>query len=142
MTNNGRSVVLHRPDIQISPAEARLAAAIASTAFTASGPRLVSRRGEWLLSEGSSLVGRDRDCAVRIDSATLSRRHARIVVTTEGTTLEDLESKNGTFVNGQRVTHAVVLEDNDRIRLGSVTVTYRVLENLPSTLTRRATRPD
>ena len=122
-------------------AEARPAAASASTALTASGPRLVSRRGEWLLSEGSSLVGRDRDCAVRIESATLSRRHARIVVTTGETTLEDLGSKNGTFVNGQRVTHAVVLEDNDRIRLGSVTVTYRVLENLPSTLTRRATRP-
>ena len=35
----------------------------------ASGQRLVSKRGEWLLSEGSNVVGRDRDCAVRIDSS-------------------------------------------------------------------------
>ena len=105
--------------------------------IAASGPRLVSRRREWLLSEGSNLVGRDHDCAVRIDSATLSRRHARIVVKGTESTLEDLESKNGTLVNGQRVEHAVVLKDNDKIQLGSVPVTYRVFEKLPSTLTRR-----
>lgn len=123
-------------------AEARPAPAIASTVVTILGPRLVSRRGEWLLSEGSNLVGRDRDCAVRIDSSTLSRRHARIVVTTGETTLEDLGSKNGTFVNGNRVTQSVVLRDGDQIQLGSVTVSYQVLDNLPSTLTRRARRPD
>ena len=121
-------------------AEAR-PAHVASAASSSSGPRLVARHGEWLLAEGSNLVGRDRDCAVRIDSATLSRRHARIVVTTGGATLEDLGSKNGTLVNGQPVTRSVVLEHNDEIQLGSVTVTYQVLDNLPSTLTRRDAKP-
>ncbi len=118
-------------------ADARPAPALDAAGIAASGPRLVSPRREWPLSEGSNLVGRDRDCAVRIDSATLSRRHARIVVTGTESTLEDLESKNGTSVNGERVEHAVVLKDNDRIQLGSVTVTYRVFETLPSTLTRQ-----
>ena len=63
------------------------------------GPRLVSHRGEWSLSAGSNVVGRDPDCSVRIDAVTLSRRHARIVVTNSEVTVEDLGSKNGTRVN-------------------------------------------
>lgn len=97
----------------------------------------MSRRGEWHLAEGSNLVGRDRDCAVRIDSVTLSRRHATIVVTREKTTVEDLGSKNGTRVNGQRVEHVIALEDGDQVQFGSVTTTYRILDTLPSTVTRR-----
>ena len=122
-------------------ADARPAPVLDTARMAAAGPRLVSRRREWLLSEGPNLVGRDRDCAVRIDSASLSRRHARIVVTGTESTLEDLESKNGTLVNGQRVEHAVVLKDDDQIQLGSVTVTYRLFETLPSTLTRQGGSP-
>jgi pSer/pThr/pTyr-binding forkhead associated (FHA) protein len=53
------------------------------------------------------------------------------------TTLEDLGSKNGTQVNGQRVTQLITLKDNDQIQVGSVTMTYRILDTLPSTVTRR-----
>ena len=101
------------------------------------GPRLVSRRGEWVLSEGTTFVGRDRDCAVRIDSPTLSRRHARIIVAGGETTVKDLGSKNGTQVNGQRIKQPVALKDSDEIQVGSLKLTYRVLDTLPSTLTRR-----
>ena len=104
---------------------------VPSTARLVLGPR------EWPLSEGSTLVGRDRDCAIRIDSATISRQHVRIVVTSGETTVEDLGSKNGTHVNGQRVTQRVVLKDGDQIQVGSVTMTYRILDTLSSTLTRR-----
>jgi DNA-binding winged helix-turn-helix (wHTH) protein len=101
------------------------------------GARLILGHREWLLSEGSNLVGRDRDCAIRVDSTTVSRHHARIVVGPDETTIEDLESKNGTLVNGQRVEQRVALADGDQIRVGSVTVTFRVLDRLPSTVTRR-----
>jgi DNA-binding winged helix-turn-helix (wHTH) protein len=104
---------------------------------TRSGRCLVSKHGEWVLSEGSNLVGRDRDCAVHVDSADLSRRHARIVVTPAETTIEDLGSKNGTEVNGERITHPLTLKDSDQIQVGSLTMTYRVWDTLPSTLTRR-----
>ena len=111
---------------------------IESSATAPSGPRLVSHQREWRLIEGPNLVGRDRGCGVWVDSATLSRRHARIVVTEGKTTVEDLGSKNGTFVNGQQVTHPVALEDNDELQLGSVTVRYRAFGDLESTLTGRS----
>jgi DNA-binding winged helix-turn-helix (wHTH) protein len=102
-----------------------------------SGPRLVSARHEWLLSAGANVVGRDRDCAVRIDSVNVSRRHGRIVVTNGEAAVEDLGSKNGIYVNGRRVRQPVVLKDRDQVRVGSVTMTYRALDALPSTLTER-----
>lgn len=101
------------------------------------GPRLVSKRGDWLLSEGSNLVGRDRDCAVRIDSPSVSRHHARILVTRGEATIEDLGSKNGTYVNEQSIKAPVALDDRVQIRFGSVTMTYRILSALPSTVTQR-----
>jgi DNA-binding winged helix-turn-helix (wHTH) protein len=118
--------------------EARPAPPVDLSRPAPSGARLLLGRREWLLSEGSNLVGRDRDCAARIDSATVSRHHARIEVGPERTTVEDLGSKNGTRVNGQRVERRVALTDGDRIRFGSVTITYRILDSLPSTVTRGA----
>ena len=108
-----------------------------SPAAVAPGPRLISGSREWSLVPGTNLVGRDRDCAIRIDSATISRRHASIVVKTEETTIEDLGSKNGTQVNGQPVTRPVVLKDRDAIQVGAITMTYWIVDALPSTVTRR-----
>jgi DNA-binding winged helix-turn-helix (wHTH) protein len=116
--------------------DARPAPAADTSGPAPAGARLLLGRREWLLSEGSNLLGRDRDCAVRIDSATVSRHHARIVVAPAETAIEDLESKNGTQVNGQRIEQRVTLADGDQIRVGSVTLTYRNLDRLPSTVTR------
>ena len=101
-----------------------------------SGPRLVSKRREWLLAEGLNLVGRDSDCTVRIDSITVSRHHARIVVTRGEATIEDLGSRNGTYVDGQPVTLPVALKDGGQIGIGSVKMTYRIPRALTSTLTQ------
>ncbi len=90
---------------------------------------------EWRLVNGPTVVGRDRDCTIRIDSTTISRRHARIVVTASETTVEDLGSKNGTQVNGHPVTSPVVLNDGDALQVGSITLTYRVIDVPPSTVT-------
>jgi DNA-binding winged helix-turn-helix (wHTH) protein len=117
--------------------EARQLPPVNVPAEAPSKARLVSGAQEWLLADGSHMVGRDRDCAVRIDSATLSRHHARIVVTAERTTIEDLGSKNGTRVNGKLLEHLVSLKDHDEIQAGSVTITYRSLEPLASTVTRQ-----
>ena len=100
------------------------------------GPRIVLGDDEWFLSDGANVVGRDRDCSVRIDSPTLSRRHARIIVDGIDATLEDLGSKNGTYLNRRPVTQAVALNDGDRIQVGSVEMTYRIAGLEPSTITR------
>ena len=70
--------------------EARPASATAVDAVERGlpGPHLISRRREWRLSEGPNDVGRDRDCAVSIDSPSVSRRHARVVVTSGAATIE------------------------------------------------------
>jgi DNA-binding winged helix-turn-helix (wHTH) protein len=88
------------------------------------------------LSRGENVVGRDPDAGVRIDATTISRRHARIVVTAEGSTLEDAGSKNGTFRAGERVTTPVPLVDGDTIHIGSVLVTFRLRAALGSTETQ------
>jgi sulfur carrier protein ThiS len=117
--------------------DARPAPAVALSRATTSGPRLISSSGEWPLSEGPNVVGRDRECAVRIDSVTLSRRHAQVVVTNGEATVEDLGSKNGTRVNGQPVVEQVALRDGDQIEVGSVTMTYRIRDTALSTVTRQ-----
>lgn len=122
--------------------DARPASATSSQAplFRWSGPRLVSRRCEWPLAEGANLVGRDRCCAVCIDSGSVSRRHARILVANGQATIEDLGSKNGTSVDGRKIKEPVTLEEGVQVQVGSVTMTYRVVDALPSTRTQKRRR--
>jgi DNA-binding winged helix-turn-helix (wHTH) protein len=87
------------------------------------------------LSIGAHVIGRDPDADVRLDASTVSRRHARLVVTAEGTMLEDFGSKNGTQRGGERVTAPVQLADGDAIRIGSLLVTFHLRGPLGSTET-------
>ncbi len=78
------------------------------------------------IAEGEHVVGRSPDAAVWIDAAGVSRHHARITVTAAETTVEDLGSKNGTFVRGARIMTRHSLADGDQIRFGPVVVTFRI----------------
>jgi hypothetical protein len=78
------------------------------------------------LGPGENVLGRAPDAAVWIDAAGVSRHHARIRVEGRDAILEDLESKNGTYLRGERVTGPSSLQDGDQIRLGSVVVTFRI----------------
>ena len=71
------------------------------------------------LDEKDNSLGRSAGCDVVVDEDGVSRDHARIVVKGRRATIEDLESRNGTFVNGKRVERQE-LRDGDRIRLGPV----------------------
>ena len=68
-------------------------------------------------------IGRGFGADVRLDDHTVSRRHALLVRTSDGTRLIDDRSANGTYVNGQRVGD-VMLADGDVIALGRTRVTY------------------
>src|SRR5262245_29375700 len=63
--------------------------------------RLVLESREVQLLEGENVIGRDPDGVLWIDHSSVSRRHARIVVAGGKATLEDLDSKNGTYVGGK-----------------------------------------
>jgi DNA-binding winged helix-turn-helix (wHTH) protein len=81
-------------------------------------------RQRFQLSLGEHVIGRDPDVEVRLDASTVSRRHARLVVTAEGTVLEDFGSKNGTFRGNEPVTSPVQLADGDAIHIGSLLLTF------------------
>lgn len=70
------------------------------------------------LAPGEYLLGRDPGCPVWINSEFASRRHARLVVGSGGVVLEDLGSRNGTFVNGEALTAPRELAHRDEIRIG------------------------
>ena len=85
------------------------------------------------LDEGENLLGRDEGLAVTLGWSGVSRRHARIVVTGERAMLEDLGSKNGTFLRGKRLTHPASLADGDTFRLGRMLLVFRVSTGAVST---------
>jgi len=105
--------------------------------------RSAQRRGkQWLtverrqipLLEGPNVIGRAEDATIQIDFPGVSRYHARIVVAGGDATLEDLGSKNGTYVNGAVVTTRRLL-DRDEIRLGATILTYRIASQASPTET-------
>jgi two-component system response regulator AtoC len=90
------------------------------------------------LSQGAADIGRSSESAVRIDAAGVSRRHARIVITGDEARVEDLGSKNGTFVDAKPVTGACLLKDGDEIRIGPVALTFRIVAPTRATETMRS----
>lgn len=80
-----------------------------------------------LLVPGTYLLGRSAACHMVVDDPLVSRRHARIQTTTDSTTIEDLGSINGVFVNGQRIGSARrSLSDGDRIDIGNAQFVFHV----------------
>ena len=76
------------------------------------------------LAEGENLIGRDPALPIWFDVPGVSRHHARITVDHDSATIEDLSSKNGTYVQSERITSAVALKNGDSIRLGSLQLTF------------------
>ncbi len=93
--------------------------------------------GRATLEEGEHLIGRDPDAEIFLNSAGVSRRHARIGISAGRARIEDLGSKNGTFVGDQRLEAARSLGDGDIIGVGSVKLTLRIFQTPSSTKTER-----
>jgi len=101
--------------------------------------RLVWAGGRIGLSTGDYVLGRDPDLEVFLDSPDVSRRHARITINGDEATIEDLDSKNGTFVTDRRLEAATRLVDGDSIRVGSVQLTFTAVRSRGSTETEHCT---
>jgi pSer/pThr/pTyr-binding forkhead associated (FHA) protein len=77
----------------------------------------------------STTIGRDADCGVAIVDTGISRRHAQLTLTAANTVLiEDLQSTNGTFVNGERLTAPRELAPGDEVRLHKTALTLSVAQ--------------
>ncbi len=98
-------------------------------------PRVVWEEQVLPLKPGENLLGRDEDVAVRVDAPGVSRHHARIVVAEGEATLEDLGSKNGTFLGERRLEAPAVLRDGETFQLGRQLLVFRSSGTMSSTLT-------
>ena len=99
---------------------------------------LVWGRREIALGPGENLIGRERDAVVWIDDEAVSRRHARITIGPKGATIQDLGSKNGTYLAGRKVRGSVLLGDRDAVKIGPVTLSLRVVRRTGSTRSSRS----
>jgi DNA-binding winged helix-turn-helix (wHTH) protein len=86
---------------------------------------LVWKKHSLLLTDGEHIAGRDPECSLVIDATTVSRRHARITVVSGVATIEDLDSTNGTHVNGKRISAATRVTPGSELALGSEVLQVR-----------------
>lgn len=78
------------------------------------------------LLDAEQTIGRTPENNIVVADASISSHHARILRTPQGFVVEDLRSRNGTFVNGERVTEKRLLADGDLIRIGRVILIFNV----------------
>jgi two-component system cell cycle response regulator len=90
------------------------------------GPHIGQR---YFLNQGESVIGRTQTASLFLDHESVSRKHARVVRDVDSTTLTDLHSTNGTFVNHTRV-QSVVLQDGDQVRVGDVVLKYLIGDHI------------
>ena len=91
--------------------------------------------GRIRLGAGDHVLGRDPDVEIFLNHPGVSRRHAVVRVSADGAMIEDLGSKNGTFVGDQLLKGTRSLRDGDIIRVGSVELTLTMLQVQTSTET-------
>jgi predicted component of type VI protein secretion system len=81
--------------------------------------RLRYQHHDLALGDGQFVVGRSAGCQLSLDDPLVSRRHAMLVVSRDEVTVEDLESRNGVIVNGERITAKNAVQPGDKIHIGS-----------------------
>lgn len=104
---------------------------VATTTIRAALPKFALRAqtgrilGRSFPLTGPTLVGRAPDCQLRLEDASLSRKHAKLIPTNEGVVIEDLGSTNGSFHNGKRVQRAVAVPGDE---IGFDTLRFKLFE--------------
>jgi DNA-binding winged helix-turn-helix (wHTH) protein len=87
---------------------------------------LVWKERVFLLTEGENVIGRDPGCNVWLDVPGVSRRHARLQVSGDVVVVEDLGSKNGTFVADTSLSAPRTIHDGETLSVGPVEVQFRL----------------
>ncbi len=78
------------------------------------------------LREGRNVIGRDSAAHICIDLAAVSRRHATINIEGEEAMVQDLGSRNGTFLNGEKLEAARPLRPGDEIRIAQTAIRFQI----------------
>jgi len=93
--------------------------------FAGARYELLAKAWRAFLVDGDNLVGRGGEARIVIDSSRVSRHHALIAVSADGVVIEDLGSKNGTFVGERRIDAPTPLADGDEVRFGDCCRQFR-----------------
>ncbi len=116
-------------------------------------PLLIAQAGplegqRWKI-KSELLLGRDPDCDIVIPMRQVSRHHAQIFRGEDGTLVKDLDSKNGTYINGRLIDDVVTLEEGDEIQVSLAqhfiylsSDATMPLEGLPLDMQKRRLRVD
>jgi diguanylate cyclase (GGDEF)-like protein len=81
------------------------------------------------VTHGTHVIGRKENCEIRITDDGISRQHARVRCEGELVFVEDLGSRNGTYINGRRIEAPKQLHDGDKIQIGRTTVVRYALHD-------------
>ena len=92
---------------------------------------------DYPLTQGPNVIGRTGDADICIDRTEVSRCHARITVQGTTATIEDLDSKNGTYLNGERLDRTTLLANGDEIWIGRSVARFRFLIEGEPTMTEQ-----
>jgi serine phosphatase RsbU (regulator of sigma subunit) len=80
------------------------------------------------LGEGETTIGRHPECTVVVDAAAVSRFHAKVVGESDQFTVHDMGSRNGTFLNGEKLLAPHTLREGDRITISDIEFTFHTNE--------------
>ncbi len=113
--------------------------AFCGTALAAPGPAsepcrwIALRPGQEIhLPDGVHLIGRGEECLIRCESPRVSRHHAQVRVTAEAALVEDLGSRNGTWLRGERIRGVSEIRSGDTVRIGPEPVQFVVADRRDS----------
>jgi two-component system cell cycle response regulator len=76
------------------------------------------------LDTETTIIGRSSKCQIQVDQDSISRNHAKIVLTGKNAGISDMGSTNGTFVNDEAVEGSVTLRNGDFIKIGRTVFKY------------------
>ncbi|MEA2237205.1 MAG: hypothetical protein QOC81_1929 [Thermoanaerobaculia bacterium] len=82
------------------------------------------------LLEETCTVGRTAANTIALRDSSVSAKHARIIRSNEGFSIEDVGSRNGTFVNSEKLTEKRLLAEGDLVRLGKVILTFNLASDI------------
>lgn len=91
-----------------------------------------ARSQTFRLRNARTLIGRQKGSGLRIPSSSVSRRHSQLTFANGQLSVADLDSANGTFVNGRRISKTTVLQPGDRLQIGDIVfvVKYRLPQEI------------
>jgi pSer/pThr/pTyr-binding forkhead associated (FHA) protein len=81
------------------------------------------KKQEFPITQDIMIIGRSRSCDLRVNDGHISAKHCQISRIGENFVLHDLSSKNGTCINGNKVTEGI-LQNGDEIKIGDTSIRF------------------